>query len=467
MNRYTALILALLMALLCVLPVSLAEETVTAETAATEATEAPAAEDQVLATLANGTQIMQSEVDAIANQVISYYANYGYDMSSEDTLPIVRQMAMETYLQENFYKDSLVTLGLDQLTEEDMAAIEKNVDEVYEGLIDQVYTYYGLEPAEDATEEEKATARANAIATLDSMGYTYDYIVLNETESYNYDKVTRALTADLSVSEEDLLATYNAHVEEDKAAYADDPGLYEQTKSYYGDEPFFVPEGFRGITHILLQVDSELLSTYQDLQSRYEEYAEPVDAAQAAPEAEAAASEEPAVTEEPVTEEQVEAARQAVIASVQDTIDEIMAKLEAGTPWADLVAEYSTDPGMSQEPYKTNGYEVYADSSVYDPAFVQAAFSIDNVGDVSAPYVGMYGIYIVHYTRDIPSGPVELTEELRASIENELLSTQQAEALDAAFEAWKDAAGIEYTEAGEAYRPAASESPDEAADIGD
>ena len=444
MNRYTALILALLMALLCVLPVSLAEETVTAETAATEATEAPAAEDQVLATLANGTQIMQSEVDAIANQVISYYANYGYDMSSEDTLPIVRQMAMETYLQENFYKDSLVTLGLDQLTEEDMAAIEKNVDEVYEGLIDQVYTYYGLEPAEDATEEEKATARANAIATLDSMGYTYDYIVLNETESYNYDKVTRALTADLSVSEEDLLATYNAHVEEDKAAYADDPGLYEQTKSYYGDEPFFVPEGFRGITHILLQVDSELLSTYQDLQSRYEEYAEPVDAAQAAPEAEAAASEEPAVTEEPVTEEQVEAARQAVI-----------------------VAEYSTDPGMSQEPYKTNGYEVYADSSVYDPAFVQAAFSIDNVGDVSAPYVGMYGIYIVHYTRDVPSGPVELTEELRASIENELLSTQQAEALDAAFEAWKDAAGIEYTEAGEAYRPAASESLDEAADIGD
>ena len=43
MNRYTALILALLMALLCVLPVSLAEETATAET---EATEAPAAVEQ-------------------------------------------------------------------------------------------------------------------------------------------------------------------------------------------------------------------------------------------------------------------------------------------------------------------------------------------------------------------------------------------------------------------------------------
>ena len=465
MNRYTALILALLMALLCVLPVSLAEETATAET---EATEAPAAvEDQVLATFADGTQVMQSEVDAIANQIISYYANYGYDMSAEDSLPIVRQMAMETYLQEAFYADSLVKLGLDQLTEEDTAAIEKNVDDVYEGLIEQVYTYYGLEPAEDATEEDKASARASAIAMLDSMGYTRDYIVLNETESYNYDKVTKALTADLSVSEEDLLASYNSHVEDDKAAYADDPGLYEQSKSYYGEEPFFIPEGFRGITHILLKVDSDLLSTYQDLQSRYEEYAEPVDAAQATPEAEAAASEEPAVTEEPVTEEQVEAARQAVIASVQPTIDEIMSKLAAGTPWADLVAEYSTDPGMSQEPYKTNGYEVYADSSVYDPAFVQAAFSIDNVGDVSAPYVGMYGIYIVHYTRDVPAGPVELTEELRASLENELLSTQQNEALDAAFTAWQNTAGIEYTEAGATYRPESSESLDDAAAIGE
>ena len=374
MNRYTALILALLMALLCVLPVSLAEETVTAETAATEATEAPAAEDQVLATLANGTQIMQSEVDAIANQVISYYANYGYDMSSEDTLPIVRQMAMETYLQENFYKDSLVTLGLDQLTEEDMAAIEKNVDEVYEGLIDQVYTYYGLEPAEDATEEEKATARANAIATLDSMGYTYDYIVLNETESYNYDKVTRALTADLSVSEEDLLATYNAHVEEDKAAYADDPGLYEQTKSYYGDEPFFVPEGFRGITHILLQVDSELLSTYQDLQSRYEEYAEPVDAAQAAPEAEAAASEEPAVTEEPVTEEAAEPAvvidydtRAGRKAIAQLFINEILS-VPAGslTRWSDMEAKLSA----------AYGTEVKRPASIRWPATTEAGEAI-------------------------------------------------------------------------------------------
>lgn len=465
MNRYTALLLALLMAILCILPASLAEEP------ATETAAETAVEDQVLGTMSDGTTIMQSEVDAIADQIISYYSSMGYDMSGEDTLPIVRQIAIESYLQEAFFNATASKLGLDQLNEQETAELEGRINSVYDGLINQIYTYYGLQPAADASEEDKASARANAIAMLDSMGYTYDYIAVNETESFNYERVTAALTSGLSVSEEDLLASYNSHVEADKAVYENEPGLYEQSKSYYDEEPFFVPEGFRGITHILLSVDSELLNTYQDLQSRYEEYAEPVETGvpseeTAAPEAETTeAAEEPETVEEPVTEAQVEEARQAVIASVQDTIDEIMAKLEAGTPWADLVAEYSTDPGMSQEPYKTNGYSVYADSTAFDPAFVQAAFSIDNIGDVSAPYVGMYGIYIVHYTRDVPSGPVELTEELRASLESELLSAAQNEVLDSAFHVWLGEANIQYTELGESYRPETVDSLDETAGL--
>ena len=78
MNRYTALILALLMALLCVLPVSLAEETVTAETAATEATEAPAAEDQVLATLAVPNSI---RIESSAAENMIYLLNPGDTLS--------------------------------------------------------------------------------------------------------------------------------------------------------------------------------------------------------------------------------------------------------------------------------------------------------------------------------------------------------------------------------------------------
>ena len=125
MNRYTAILLALLMAVLSILPVSLAEEAPaeTTQSAETAETVEAAAEDQVLATLSDGTVIMQSEVDAIVDQITSYYSSYGYDMTSAEMLPIVRQMAMETHLQEVFYKSTAAKLGADQLTEEENAEL--------------------------------------------------------------------------------------------------------------------------------------------------------------------------------------------------------------------------------------------------------------------------------------------------------------------------------------------------------
>ena len=247
-------------------------------------------------------------------------------------------------------------------------------------------------------------------------------------------------------------------MEADRQQYENDPSTYEIYTSYYGEKPYFVPEGFRGITHILLSVDEDLLKTYQDLQSRFEEQAEPEENTGSTEGAEPEETEEP---EEPVTEEQVEQARLAVIASVQDTIDEIYAKLDAGTPWLDLVDEYSTDPGMKQESNRTNGYSVFADSLMYDSAFVQASFSVDEIGDVSQPYVGMYGIYIVHYTRDVPSGPIELTDEIRATLENELLSEARNTLMNNALETWILNTIIEYTEEGEAYKPSLSVEPDD------
>ncbi|MBQ9307499.1 MAG: peptidylprolyl isomerase [Clostridia bacterium] len=418
--------------------------------------------DTVLAVIGGETEVLKGEVDEVLDEIVSYYTQYGVDMTSEDMLSVARQMAMETYLQTAFYDATAKSLGLDPLSEDDALELLTQIDSVYEDLIAQVYTYYGLEPAEDATDEEKASARESAISMLDLMGYTYDYIAVTEKQNFLYEKVNQVLTADLSVPFDQVVEAYNAHVADDEATYANDPSTYEIYTAYYGYEPYFVPQGFRGITHILLSVDEDLLATYQDLQNRFEEQAEPDDTeAEDALEDTDTEDEAEAEESEPVTEAEVEAAKAAVIASVQDVIDEIHAKLDAGTPWSELVAEYSTDPGMQQEPNKTYGYSVFSDSMMYDPAFVQAAFSIDNIGDVSEPYVGMYGIYIVHYTRDVPSGPVELTDELRAEIEEELLSDVTNETIENAYHAWQESVDIVYTEAGEAYRPEEIENVDE------
>ena len=56
---------------------------------------------------------------------------------------------------------------------------------------------------------------------------------------------------------------------------------------------------------------------------------------------------------------------------------------------------------------------------------------------------------------------MELTDELRAEIEEELLSDVTHETIENAYLAWQESAGIVYTEAGEAYRPEVVENVDD------
>ena len=140
------------------------------------------------------------------------------------------------------------------------------------------------------------------------------------------------------------------------------------------DHAWYKPDGFRAVKHILLPVDSELMTTYTDLQARWEEQQEAAQAAEESADeaadttdtaADAEATAEPTATPEPVTEEQVNEAKAAIFNSLADTIDEINQKIADGADFDELIATYgvnedgtASDPGMTTEPYMTSGYEV-------------------------------------------------------------------------------------------------------------
>lgn len=189
----------------------------------------------------------------------------------------------------------------------------------------------------------------------------------------------------------------------------------------YVTEIYYKPAGYRLVTHILLAADEDAL------------------AACAALKADAAA-----------TPEQIAEAEQAVIASVQPSLDEINARLEAGESFNDLIPEYTTDPGMDDAASIAAGYEVHPESIAWVTPFRDAAFSVDNVGDVTAPVVTDYGVHILCYVADVPAGPVEYTEDVRALLEMELLEADQSAVYSQTVQGWLDAAQIEYTEAAQA-----------------
>jgi hypothetical protein len=162
----------------------------------------------------------------------------------------------------------------------------------------------------------------------------------------------------------------------------------------------------------------------------------------------------------------LEAAKQAILDSVKDKTDAIKTRYAAGEDFAALIAEFGTDPGMTAEPDKTNGYSVLAQSIKYYPVFVTAAFSpeMQKVGDLSLPVVSTKGVHILRYNRDVPSGPVELTDELKATLRSEMEKTRKDGALPKAIDEWKKASKIEYTGLVPTFAPAPEATPEPAAE---
>lgn len=455
LKKLLALCLAVMLTVGCSLSMrAYAEDAAAADATAEEAATEEAAQENPLLVTVNGTQLYLADVQPEIDYLVSYYSEMGYDMTLEENLSYVRYMGLQTAISRVVLKQKAAELGLDTLTDEEMETLREENHQNWNELVDYyTSTMFGL--TEESSEEDVAAARLQVLSMLESAGFTEESVLANEADNQVYTRVENYVMGDFAVTDEAVEAYYQGLVESSREQYEGNVGLYEMM-SYYGyDTPYYTPEGYRGVTHILLQVDGELMNRYTELNALLEEQAEAVESGEATGEEADPAEEAAEPTEEaaepaeetakPVTQADVDAAYDAIIASVQPTIDEIMGKLEQGVPFADLVAEYGTDPGMEAEPNKSEGYSVHMDSILWDPVFVKAAFSVDNVGDVAEPVVGSYGVHIVYYLRDVPAGAVAMTDEMRAEFAQTLLDEEKTERMNTALTEWMESATIEYT----------------------
>ena len=381
----------------------------------------------------------------IASYLEMYTSEYGYDANDPELIAFCNQAGM--YMAQQYA--ILESIGEEQnvaFTDEQKALATADADAQWQQVVDYYMSaQYGI--SEVSTEEEKNTALANTLAMLESMGYTQEAFVNDAIEAAKEQNILDAICKDVVVPDEAVQAYVDETIASQVELYGEDVSYYEMMQ-YYGYPTYYRPEGYRAVTHILLKVDDALLNTYSELSATFEEQSTETDTE--VPEGEEAAAEtaEPAA---PVTAEQVEEARQAILASVQSTIDEIMAKFNAGTSFADLVAEYGTDPGMQQEGMLETGYEVAAGSIMWDLPFRDGAMSIQNVGEVSEPVVGANGVHIIYYLKDIPGGPVTITPDEWESIRNELLDEQKNNAINETISQRMETAEIVYTDDATAY----------------
>lgn len=406
MTRLLALTMALLM---CVLP-ALAETS----------------PDDVLVTI-NGSAVTRAEYEACLTDLQDLHAAQGYDVTDPIMIMVLQQLALETAMQYEVLNLKMAELGLTP-TEEELADAAQTAREDFGLQVDMIVDQYGLYGMADiSTEAGRAAVMVEVLSQLEEMGITEASYIARAQLNTGYDKVYAWIVKDITVTDEEIRAHYDSLVEADRVAYATDVAAYEAMlennrmalmtgmTQYYVDL-YYIPEGYRVVTHILLQADDAALAEWTALTAHNADPAE------------------------------IAAAQAAVLASVQPQMDEISARMAAGETFNALIPEYTIDPGMKDEATIAAGYEVHAQSTGWVTAFRDAAFTMAQPGDVSAPVVTNYGVHILHYVSDVPGGPVPYTDDVQALLGEALLTPRQDKQYQETVRGWLAEADIVYTE---------------------
>lgn len=396
--------------------------------------------DDVMLTVGSAP-LTRAKYETYLKSLQDYYANYGYDVTSAEVAPMLQQFALQTGIEYLVMDQKLVELGL-ALTEEEKTAAQASAKEEWDATVQDGLAYYGI--TAESSEEDRNATLLSVLAELETMGYTEESYLADAIQYAGYDKLIDYTAKDVTVTDEDVVNHYNTLVENDKALYENDAAAYEQAQymnqmyamygmTDYATPIYYKPAGYRLVTHILLEATEELLTAYTDLQAAYEEQQNTIE-------------EGGTVEGDLVTAEEVENARLAILAYVQPTVDEINQKLADSATFAELIPQYTTDPGMMDEASIAAGYEVHMDSTNWVIPFRDQAFTVSNIGDVTAPVVTDYGVHILQYVADVPAGPVELTDELRASFHEQLLASATSAAYNNAIAQWTSEATIVYSD---------------------
>lgn len=425
---------------------------------------------------------VNARVDSYLQEEAYFYSMYGaqFDITDPEVIQEAREFVVQD-LKETIVKDQKIAdLGLGELTDEDQVTLNERIEEELNGYRDTIKAYY----ITDETLEGDAL-EAEVDKMMEELGIDDSALCEAIKDEIFQNKLRTEVVKDVAVSEEEIAADFAAKVENSKTTYAENAGSWASAKNN-GSTLYYTPEGVRMVKQILIAYTDEDQKVLDELSDRLSETAvaastannmltsmgvEDVDSLLAQANVTVAPAEDAdgiwtgeltanldavAFTDAELDEtvkssvtdlatanaktafyqQQMEQAQTAALANIEAEADDVLAQLAAGGDWDALMAEKNDDPGMKSGATAENGYAVAAGMTSFDPAFVEAAMALSNVGDVSDKIVGKdYGYYIIKYVADAPAGEIAL-DEVRESISSTLLTQKQTEAFDTAVSSW-------------------------------
>ena len=365
--------------------------------------------DPVVVAEFDGGQLLSSEFipeynDQLTNAV---FGGYNTDELGDSLL----QSVLSDMVTDKIIAAKAEALGLTQLTAEEQAQIEKEAAESYELQLED----YLSEPEEGAEDDPEARRAAAAQAMETDSGVTLASITAELKQNLWAQKYFDYVVKDVSVSDEEVQTYYNELLEDQKGLFREYPEEFEYAH-LVGEAIVFRPEGYRAVRDILIPFESSA-------------------------DAEAASDLMEQLEDGPV--EAVQVQLEALFAPLEAKAQEVQEKLNAGQSFDSLMDEYGCSDDLAEEPLRTEGYYVSENSFVNSLEFVQGSLMLDQPGQVSAPLRSMFGIHLVQYVGDVPSGEVPLSEAADA-VRAEALAMRQSDYYEAQRDALLEQANVKY-----------------------
>lgn len=350
-------------------------------------------------------------------------ANYGLDETNSAYASYAqsyRKNIIDMLTNEKLILRKAKELGLDQLTEEEMAEVEKaytkNLSDWYASFEKKAKTALGISTddtsgTEDSANDEKILEKEKELFNeyIAGFGLTEDTFLMWQTNTAIQKKVNDYLLKDITVSDSEVDDYITKLKAEAKQAYEKSASSYATDSEY---KKVWIPEDARYIKYIAVGIASS-------------DYAE-INAAR---------------NESGADDAEIDKKRDEKLAEIKEKADAALKKATAeGADFDAVVKEYSSAYSES-----TAGEQILVLNSkgLISDALYDAVFALEKPGDISGLIPTDSGYYIVKYVSDAKVTDSNLSD-YRKTVRQELLTSRQSEKTNAILEEWRNAVNYEY-----------------------
>lgn len=386
-------------------------------------------------------KITRAELISAYDSMISMYTYYGMEAPTEESeIAENRDAALNSLVSAQIMLYQADLMGLSELSQEDEAAAQNEYAAELEDLYETFYTYAEDEGAEDP--EARTLEMINEALTENGWDMNYDeYKVWLLSEIRNEKvllKLEEKIKGEVTLSDGDTLAQYDALVAQEAETYAQYPEDYltncENYEMFGGTPCAIVPEGYLRVKVIGMapetEIDGETLEKESQMAALEGEYGKLV-----------LKGEDPARQKQIAGEYQalsaaVAAAKEAFMADTRTRAEEAIKKLENGASFDDILVEYGDDTAyLTYETIGEKGRLLYTKG---DDGWAQAihdAVATLQPGEYSSILEDENTLFIVQLVGEETPG-TKTFEELEASLRGAALEAAQEEAWLTQQDAW-------------------------------